>query len=73
MSQDEARAQRAVARRGRVILHRARLGDERDLDPRSGVDGMALAAMLSETAWVATGQAWPERMDRAHVRFVRKS
>lgn len=73
MTEDEARAQRAAARRGRVILHRARLGDERDLDPQRGVEGIALAATLSEIAWVATGRAWPERMDRAHVRFVRGS
>lgn len=56
---DEARRQRALERRNRIIIRRAPHGSNVDVVPLSGAPAVALAAQLSRQAWTLAGRELP--------------
>ncbi len=50
------RERRAEERRGRIVLRKTTLGDERDPWPIAGADAVALATSLTRAAWSVAGQ-----------------
>ena len=72
-AEDVARAARAEARRSRMVIVKARLGDEVDACPVSGADGVALVARLSAMAWTISGRPLPGPRERpVEVVFTRR-
>gem|GEM_PF-2490365 len=58
-SADRARTERALARAGRIVLHKGRVGDpEVDFSPLRGPDALSLATRLSSEAHSLAGAEW---------------
>jgi hypothetical protein len=69
---DADRRQRALARRARTVLHKARLGDvEHDLSPLCGEEAVSLVKRLTDESWALAGPVQPSyTRDRIPCRFV---
>jgi 16S rRNA U1498 N3-methylase RsmE len=65
---DEARLQRARARRRHMVIRRVRVGDRFDVVPITGADAIALAARLSRQAWTLAERELPD-CDRKTLRY----
>jgi hypothetical protein len=58
-SADRTRAERALARAGRIVLHKGRVGDpELDFSPVRGADALSLVTRLSSEAHSLAGVEW---------------
>lgn len=74
MIDEDARRARAEARRGRMWIHRARLGDPELASSETPEQRIELAAVLSRAAWAMAGQPMPTSgTARTVVRFVRNT
>jgi len=62
-----ARRARAEARSATVVLRKTQLGDERDLSPARGLEGMILAAELTRAAWSMASHPPPPASPREVV------
>jgi hypothetical protein len=68
------RERRAEERRGRIVLRKTTLGDERDPWPLAGEDAVSLATSLTRAAWSMAGHPVMQT-DRSSLpfRFVRRA
>ena len=66
---DDARRQRAAARRLIVTLRRSALGDDADSLPIRGAAAISLVAQLTRVAWSLSGRPFP-RYARSETPYV---